>query len=36
MKAVGVFLVGAALAWATWPGGAIVVVGVVVWLWRRS
>ena len=36
MKAIGVFAVAGALAWATWPGGALVVVGIVIWLWRRT
>ncbi len=36
MRAISVFAVCGALAWATWPGGAVVVLGVIVWLWRRS
>ena len=36
MKALGVFAVAGALAWATWPGGALVIGAVIVWLWRRS
>lgn len=30
-------LIGALwLSWVAWPGGAIVVAGLAVWLWRRS